>query len=260
MKKVIAIGDNCIDDYVRQSKKYAGGCSVNFSIYMAQFGVSSSYMGAVGTDDNGKIILDTLSGHGVDISQVHVMNGKTAVTEVELINHDRKFLSYEKGVMEDFSLNDDDISYICGFDMVHTSVYGEIDHYLPKFSRKVKIGYDFGDKLEYNARNDILHLIDYAFFSYKQDDSYIRSYLEDAYSYGLRCVIATLGENGSIAYDGSNFYREGIHKVETVDTIGAGDSFIAGFLFGMLENRKVEECLAMGAARAEQTIQHFGAI
>ena len=72
-------------------------------------------------------------------------------------------------------------------------------------------------------------------------------------------MIATLGENGSIAYDGEKFYRHGIRKVETVDTIGAGDSFIAGFMYAKMNGEDILSCLWAGAAKAEETIQHFGA-
>lgn len=41
-------------------------------------------------------------------------------------------------------------------------------------------------------------------------------------SYGVNCVVATLGENGSIAFDGDKFYKQDANKVEVVDTIGAG--------------------------------------
>lgn len=258
--RILAIGDNCIDEYIRQSQKYVGGCSVNFAIYIRQLGGESAYLGAVGNDENGSLIMDTIRSYGVDISHIHVMKGNTAVTKVELVHNDRAFLGYEEGVLAEFVLHQKDFEYIEHFHLVHTSVYGKIDRFLPKLKGKVKICYDFGDKLEYNNLNTVLDNIDYAFFSYKQDDDFIRCYLKNAYSHGLECAVATLGGNGSIAYDGNTFYRHGIRQVEVVDTIGAGDSFIAGFMYTMLQGAAVPECLAAGAAKAESTIQHFGAL
>ncbi len=257
--KILAIGDNCIDHYVNYGKKYVGGCSVNFSVYMRQIGAESAYLGAVGNDENGQLVLKELQKAEVDVSRVHVLKGATAVTEVDLNGNDRKFLSYREGVLGEFRLNLEDDKYIREFDLIHTSVYGNIDENLPDLSKDVVLCYDFGNKLDYRNREKVLQAVQYAFFSYAQDDVFIRNYLKEAYRYGPECVIATLGENGSIAYDGTQFYRHGIRKVKAVDTIGAGDSFIAGFMYAEMNGEVIPVALAKGADRAEKTIQHFGA-
>ncbi len=257
--KILAVGDNCIDHYVKQGRKYVGGCSVNFSVYMRQLGAQSAYLGAVGNDENGALIVDGLQRVGVDVSRIHVLEGDTAVTEVELAGNDRRFLSYRKGVLEKLRLKPEDYAYIREFDLIHTSVYGNVDAELAMLSENAVLCYDFGDKLDYEGLEKALGAVHYAFFSYKEDDGYIRRYLKKAYACGPRCTVATLGENGSLAYDGKDFFRWGIRRVRTVDTIGAGDSFIAGFMYARMEGRAIPECLAGGAAKAEETVQHFGA-
>lgn len=258
--KVIAIGDNCIDNYIYQGEKYVGGCSVNFSVYAKQLGGKTAYLGAVGQDDNGSLIVDALKERGVDVSHVHIMDGKTAVTEVALIDGERNFLSYEEGVLKNLNLTEEDEKYIRTFELLHTSVYGNIDQKLESLSKDIQICYDFGNKLNYPDKKRILEYISYAFFSYTEDDEYIRSLLKEAISHGVKCAIATLGENGSMAYDGEQWYHQGARKVEIVDTIGAGDSFIAGFSIAVLSGKSIQECLSAGALKAEETIQHFGAI
>lgn len=257
--KILAIGDNCIDHYVNRKLKYVGGCSVNFAVYMRQLGADSFYLGAVGNDENGELVLKALENKKVNVSRVHIMEGDTAVTEVDLVGNDRKFLDYREGVLKQFQLNSDDDQFIREFDLIHTSVYGNIDEQLSGFSKNAVLCYDFGNKLDYINKDCVLKAVQYAFFSYTNDDPFIRYYLKNAYSYGLKCAIATLGENGSIAYDGTEFYRHGIRKVETVDTIGAGDSFIAGFMYAKMNEEDTLSCLKAGAAKAEETIQHFGA-
>lgn len=257
--KILAIGDNCIDHYIKSDRKYVGGCSVNFSVYARQLGAESAYLGAVGNDENGQLILKRLREMEVDVSKVHVMEGSTAVTEVELHGNDRKFLSYREGVLSEFRLDSEDESYVREFDLLHTSVYGNVDEKLSNFEKDMVLCYDFGDKLNYPNREQVLCAIQYAFFSYTQDDDFIRDYLKKAYAFDLKCAVATLGENGSIAYDGTEFHRHGIRKVKTIDTIGAGDSFIAGFMYARMKGEKIPDCLAKGAAKAEETVQHFGA-
>lgn len=257
--KTLAIGDNCIDHYVNLGQKYVGGCSVNFAVYMSQLGAESSYLGAVGTDENGRLVLSRLKDAGVSVSGVHVMEGNTAVTEVDLEGNDRKFLAYREGVLKQFRLNNGDNDLIRGVDLIHTSVYGNIDENVSDLAKKAVLCYDFGNKLDYKNRDQVLDSVQYAFFSYTREDEFIRDHLKNMYRQGTECMIATLGENGSIAYDGNHFYRHGIRKVRTVDTIGAGDSFIAGFMYAKMNGKDILSCLMAGAAKAEETIQHFGA-
>ena len=41
--------------------------------------------------------------------------------------------------------------------------------------------------------------------------------------------------------------------------MGAGDSYIAGFLFGIKEGLDIGECMRRGAANATETLKYFGA-
>lgn len=51
-------------------------------------------------------------------------------------------------------------------------------------------------------------------------------------------MIATFGKLGSIAYDGSTFYKGEIVPVEhVVNTVGAGDSYFAGFISGIIDGK-----------------------
>ena len=101
--------------------------------------------------------------------------------------------------------------------------------------------------------------IDYVFFSCEKDDAFTRDLLKRVKEQGAGLVIATLGENGSVAYDGKEFVVSGIVEADVVDTLGAGDSYIAGFLNKALEGEPLKRCMEAGAEKAALTISHFGA-
>lgn len=258
--KFIAVGDNCVDYYEKDGRQYAGGCSYNVSVYLSQLGGQSSYSGAVGEDEAGAFLKETLRRAGVDITHLHMLKGKTAVTKLELTQNERRFLAYDEGVLKDFQPDAEDIAFIRSHDYLHTSVYGNVEKFLPEFTGTVKVCYDFANKLTLPHRNAILELTDFSFFSYERDDSYIRDYLEDAYRQGTSCAVAMLGAEGSLAFTGREFIRKPGNRVEVVDTTGAGDSFIAGFLYAHAQGEEVKTCLDRGAARAEETISYLGAI
>lgn len=258
--KFIAVGDNCVDYYEQDGIQCAGGCSFNVSVYISQLGGTSAYSGAVGDDDAGRFLKETLRQAGVDITHLHTLTGKTAVTKLELRNHERRFLKYEEGVLKDFKPDGEDLAFIQSHDYVHTSVYGGVEHLLPQLAGHVRICYDFANKLTLPGRNAILKLADFSFFSYERDDTYIRDYLEDACRQGTGCGVAMLGAEGSLAFTGTEFIRKPGNRVAVLDTIGAGDSFIAGFLYAHAQGKEVKACLDMGAVKAEETISYRGAI
>ncbi|MGQ9568330.1 MAG: carbohydrate kinase family protein [Anaerolineae bacterium] len=78
-----------------------------------------------------------------------------------------------------------------------------------------------------------------------------RTKVEDALAL-LAChvpmVVVKLGAEGAIARAGQQVERVGTFAVEVVDTIGAGDSFDAGFLYGYLNKMSLFESLRIGCA------------
>ena len=68
----------------------------------------------------------------------------------------------------------------------------------------------------------------------------------------------TRGKLGSLFYDGNRFYAQGIKEVEAVDTMGAGDSFIAGFLTSYGDTKDMEKSLDYAAERSALTCTQRG--
>jgi hypothetical protein len=53
--------------------------------------------------------------------------------------------------------------------------------------------------------------------------------------------------------------RSGVYEVQQVDATGGGDAFVAGFVFGRLQGRSVDECLKLGSALGASCVQSPGA-
>ncbi|UUZ78701.1 fructoselysine 6-kinase [Paenibacillus sp. P26] len=256
----IAIGDNCIDDYIDSNRKFPGGNALNFAVYTKELGAPSAYFGFVGSDDNGRIILGSLDHKGLDVSRVRVVKGRTAVTKVELKNGERIFGDYDEGVFSNFSITAEELAYIKQHRYIHSAVWGKCEPYLEELHRHGAIlSFDFATKQDPHYMQEICKNIDYAFISYTNDDLEIRRLLQTLTSYGPKAAVATLGEKGSIAFDGQTFHVQPSHKVNVIDTMGAGDSFIAGFMVAVSQGKSIPCCLKSGTDKASQTIQYFGA-
>lgn len=78
-----------------------------------------------------------------------------------------------------------------------------------------------------------------------------------------KAIITTLGKDGSVCYErteqGIAEHHIGICKVEKiVDATGTGDAYIAGFLYGYLNEMEMEKCCRLGTALASFIIQAAG--
>ena len=260
--KFVAAGDNCIDWYFLQDEAYVGGCSLNVSVYLSQMGEKAAYLGGVGREKNGMLVRDKLNAYGVDTTHLHVIEGKTAVTKIELVNNERTFRGYDEGVLAVDYIDDSDIEFIRSCDYMHTSVYGNCEHILRLVEKDVTIVYDFAYKLKEKTVPEVLRHIHYGFFSYERDDPFIRNYLKECWEKGgesLRLLVATLGSEGSLCYDGKEYYKHEIVPVKPVDTMGAGDSFIAGFLSGLSRKCSYRECMNIASEKARETVLKKGA-
>lgn len=259
--KLCAIGDNCIDYYPELGKGYPGGNPVNVAVYFRREGGESSYIGAVGTDDFGKLLVAGLNSKSVDTSHIHIVDGKTALTEVKLIDGDRVFGDYDEGVMADFALSPEDRDFVLKHDLIISGFWGHCNQEFKGFKAAgIKTAFDFATKLEDPAVRELIADIDYAFFSYDADDlEWLKNYMQTVHSRESQLIVATRGEKGSICFDGKDFHEGGIIPCDLVDTIGAGDSYIAAFLHSILSGNSISESMIRGAKSSAITIAYKGA-
>ena len=143
--KLAAIGSNCVDYYQNMNggTAFPGGGPVNMAVYTVRLGGESSYIGPVGNDEFGHIMYNAIQNKGVDVSHLQFKEGKTAVTQVELLNGERVFGDYDEGVLADYKLSEDDISFICSHDIVICDLWGKVEGYFEELhGRGIKTAFD----------------------------------------------------------------------------------------------------------------------
>lgn len=259
--KVIGVGFSCVDVYEKLNKYYPTGNGVDWGIHLRRLGIPVSILSVVGTDEYGIKMKEALKKEGIDISHLHVKEGETCKMMMDLKNGvDRVHLESIDGVMEQFQLTEEDKEYIKTFPYMHTDLFGNVLGDLKELKEAgVNIIMDFStfsDDLEYNTEENFKN-VTYAFLSYEKEDNYILEHLKKIHSFGAKIVTATLGENGSISYNGTDFYRCGIIPTKVVNTVGAGDSYIAGFTYGIINGWEIPKCMELGTKISSQTISKF---
>jgi fructoselysine 6-kinase len=257
--KFAALGDNCIDVYERLGKRYPTGNVVDTGVNMQLLGIPTSIISTTGNDQNGEWMIQTLTEEGIDISHLKVGNGPTAVTYMDMEGMERVHGDYEEGVLEHMVFDEENLCFAARHDLVHTALWGKAEEALPKLKEKgAVISFDYADRLDHPLVEKTLPYVDYGFFSYKKNrDSYIEQYLKDKTDRGMKLAVATFGEKGSLAFDGQHFFEGRVYPAKVVNTVGAGDSFIAGFLYGILTGKSITEALDKGAKVAAEVVSVF---
>ena len=207
-------------------------------------------------------MIETMKEKGVDTSHLRVEKGKTAVTQVELKDGERVFGDYDEGVLENYKLTDEDIEYIKNFDVVICDVWGKVEGQFKELKEKgIVTAFDCATSPDSEESARAIPYTDYLFYSVDTGDTKeVRKQMEEIQKQGPKLVICMMGEEGSLCYDGETYHRFGIVPCDQlVDSMGAGDSYIAGFLTGMVEGLSIEAAMEKGAANATETLKYFGA-
>ncbi len=261
--RLLTVGDNCIDDYTELGRRFPGGNALNVAVYANRVpGVQGSYVGVVGDDEGGDFILSQMRKEGLSTSEVIRLHGSTAVTKILIRDGERVFADYLEGVQKGAILPDSYVPPMRGYDLVHFTVWGLGREHIPELARGrgPVLSCDFSNQLENEALSAMLHL-DYSFFSGKEliaKGLDPEAKLKELKVRTPGTVVMTLGEHGSLAFDGQRVYKGKALTVKVVDTLGAGDSYIAAFLCARLIGESIPGAIEAGHAAAKETCTRLG--
>lgn len=257
--RVAVIGDNCIDVYERINEKYPTGNVVDTGVNLCKLGAEVSIISTTGNDSFGKWMIETLGNEGLDISHLKVADGPTAITYMDMDGNERIHGDYFEGVLSSMKFDFSDLEFAIGHGHVHTALWGKAESVLPFLKANgCKISFDYADRLDHPLVEVTLPYVDIGFYSYhKGRDTEIEAFLKDKVTRGMKISVATFGDQGSLAFDGAHFYEGGIYPADVVNTVGAGDSFIAGFLYATYSGASIMEALDLGASIASKVVSVF---
>ena len=259
-KSVLALADNCIDVYPGLRRYYETGNAVDFAVNLRDQGQAVSILTIFGNDAFADGMRALLARHGVDYDRCLTGDKPTSVSTMALVDGvDRRHLSWAENVLADFTLDAALLEYVRSFDVLFADAYTAR---LWRWREQLEGGgrlvlHDFNQAEEGETVERMLPWTDYAFFSRPAAGAACEEFLRRMQAKSGRTVVAMVGADGSLAYDGRAFYRQRALPVQVVNTVGAGDSFMAGFTYGVCRDWPVEQCLARGAETAARIIARF---
>lgn len=302
MADVVCMGELLIDFVPSESgvtlidasafKKAPGGAPANVAVGLSRLGISSAFMGKVGEDDFGRFLAQTLEDNGVDTKPlVFSREARTALAFVSLtVEGERDFMFYRHPSADMlFEPTDVDANAIRKAKIFHfgsISLIGEPSQGATLHA--VTIAQDAGLLISYDpnlrlplwpgeeaAREGMMLGWEYAqvIKASVEEIQFLTGEMELAHAVkqlwhpALRLLVATLGK------DGCHYFTERTDKhipgfdVESIDTTGAGDGFVAGLLYSLVhrpaiweDEEALEEGLVFANAVGALTTTKLGAI
>lgn len=232
------ISTNNVDVYPQLKKAYAGGIAINVASYLCQMGAKAAYCGWVGNDALGKLQLDALKAEGVDVSHTHVVDLQQDWCNILLEEgNNRVFRNGDAAVQCTHKFNVDDVKkgQTGEYDFIYSNVEGDFekDAWKQLGESDTPVCYDFSnywDRFPVNRVEESKGIIDYFYFSLEGRKENPEEFLKECVEkHGAKLALATLGTKGSIVYNGRKYYKQKAFLVDAVDTMGAGDMFLATF-------------------------------
>lgn len=232
-----------IDRYLNLGVMFPGGNAVNVAAHAAKLGAEAAYVGSIGGDREGRIIRDSLESLHVDLSRcIFKEDTTTKKCDVNVIDGERRFMGIDEGAnwAHTTVIRDEDVEYLGGFDVIHTSCNAKLHEDIYKLKDLPgMVTFDFSVKEKYRTEEFYSATCPYLelgqFSCDQKEDWETEELLKNVYQRGCKNVIATMGSRGQIFYNGKEFIKGPVYYVEPLDTMGAGDSYLAALLVSLLE-------------------------
>lgn len=264
-----------------------GGAPANVLAALSKWGKKTAYIGKVGQDAFGRFLIHTLDACGIHTSGV-ISTGEASTTLafVHLDECGDRTFSFVRNPGADMLLRESEVDYSIvekakifhfgSISMTHepacaatikAALIAKAGNLLVSFDPNlrvplwkslehakdmIRIGLTYADVLK-------ISIEELEFITATNDLVQGSQYLLDLY--GIRVILVTLAEKGCFVRKGALTLFVPGYSVKTVDTTGAGDAFLGGFLYQLLEKEcRINELSAGDLYRMVRFANAVGAL
>ena len=262
MRKVIGIGETVLDIIFRNEQPISavpGGSTFNAIISLGRSGVSTSFISETGNDRVGRNIIQFLRDNGCEADAVNMYPDSKSPLSLAFLNeqNDAEYIFYKDHPHDrlDFNYPDvqpDDIvlfgSYYALNPVIRPQVKGFLDyahqrgailyydvnfrashqHEVMKLTPNLLENFELADIVRGSAE-------DFEILFKKSDPSVV--YRSQIAFYTKKFIYTRAADPIELFADGGLHKQYPVVPTETVSTIGAGDNFNAGFIYGLIRHR-----------------------
>jgi ribokinase len=262
------------ESFVQMHEEACGGSAANTAVGLARLGCKAGFIGKVGDDREGNLLTEDFRREGVDTSGiVRAEYGESGTVMGFVDEAGQRALYIHSGINDTILPGEIRDEYVLGARFVHlTSFVGEQSfqtqkQLIQKLPPDVKGSFDPGALYAQKGYSQLEPIISKTYLMMpnarelqritgKKTPEEGAAFLLDR---GVRVVAVKLGGEGCYVTDGKENHMTPAFKVSAVDTTGAGDAFNAGFLYGLLNGKALQECGRLGNFVASKCVIKMGA-
>lgn len=261
MRKVIGIGETVLDIIFRDEKPISalpGGSTFNAIISLGRSGVKASMISETGNDRIGQNIIKFMESNGIDASYVNVYPESKSPLSLAFLNdhNDADYIFYKDHPHDRIDyvypeVNADDIVLFGSFfalnPVIRPQVYAFLDY---ARQRGAILYYDVNFRASHKNEVmkvtpnllDNLEMADIVRGSSEDFEILFRQHDADTVYrsqiafYTKKFIYTRSADPVEVRGDGGFSKQYPVLPTETVSTIGAGDNFNAGFIYGLIKN------------------------
>lgn len=279
MNDVITIGDAMITfnpsatgpmRFVSTFERKIGGAELNVAIGCSRLGLKTGWISRLGNDEFGRHIFNAVRGEGIDVSQLELVDGYPTSLNFKEIMGDgsvRTFYYRTNSPTTALTVETLDEDYIKNSKVLHiTGVFPAIDKeknidlikHAISLAKKhgVLVSFDPNIRLKLWSKEEarrvlreFLPFVDIFLTGEEEAELLLGTsdpseIIEKSKTFGISHIAIKQGENGSVGYrDGEYIEAPAFKANKVVDTVGAGDGFDSGFIYGLLNQWPLEKTL-----------------
>jgi sugar/nucleoside kinase (ribokinase family) len=253
-----------IEQVVDYADLTLGSSAIIFACGAAKLGLRTAFVGKVGDDLFGKFMLESIEACGIDISGIIIDGGVgTGLSVILASEGDRAILTYP-GSIPELQYKEIDLSLITQCRHIHLSGYFLLEKLRPDVSELFSMAKENGLSVSLDTNYDpaeswngsLKECLPYVDVFLPNETEAMRISGETDVEKSLQklseeitTVVIKRGEHGAIATrDQDAILKQTTVPVEVVDTVGAGDSFDAGFIYGCLQDWALDKTLKLAVA------------
>ena len=250
-----------------------GSSSAILAHNLALLGSKVSFSSRIGSDVFGEMCCQKLREAGVELDHVvrSTSGSSTGITLILPLATTRRILTYP-GAMFEMGIEDLDLDYLATAKHFHLSslfLHRKLSPDIPRLFKEMKrrglttsldTNDDPEDKWE-GVLEDVLPLVDLLFCTEEELTKIAKvESAADHVSAKVPLLVVKRGARGASAYTGGRRIDVPSLRVDVTDSVGAGDTFDAGFLHQWVRHAPLETCVAYGNLAGGLSVTRSGGI
>jgi ribokinase len=262
------------ESFIESHSETCGGSAANTIVGLARLGCKVGFIGKIADDKEGTLQRGDFHKEGVDTAGIiSAKKGESGQVMGFVDAKGERALYIDSGVNDTIAFDEVKTDYVLKGRFLHmTSFVGDLSfqtqkNLLQNLPENVNVSFDPGAlyarrglvQLEPIIKKSYVMIPNAKELSLITDEADYYNGADFLIGKGVKIVAVKLGGDGCYVTDGRERHLIEAFKVQAVDTTGAGDAFCAGFLYGLLKEKTLQDCGRLGNFVASRCVTKIGA-